>query len=93
MSKEHRTIPVVRQTAGAAKDCPLAPPEHASVHARTLHRACLIVGGVQQLAERLKVSETDVRCWLSGEEPPPEAVFIAAVEIVLLYAADAGKAS
>jgi hypothetical protein len=92
MSKEHRTIPVVRETAGAAKDCPLAPPEHASVYARTLHRACLIVGGIRQLAERLEVPEADVRRWLKGEDIPPEEVFVAAVEIVLLYAAEAGKA-
>jgi len=93
MSKENRTIPVVRQTASAAKDCPLAPPEHASVYARTLHRACLILGGVEQLAERLKVSVADIRRWLKGEEAPPEEVFVGAVEIILLYAAEAGKAS
>lgn len=93
MSKEHRTIPVVRQAAGAAKDCPLAPPEHASVYARTLHRACLILGGIRQLAERLKVPEVDIQRWLKGEEVPPEEIFVAAIEIVLLYAAEAGKAS
>src|SRR5438045_9597115 len=59
MSNERRTIPVVRQTASAAKDCPLAPPEHASVHARALHRACLILGGIRQLAERLEATEVD----------------------------------
>ena len=93
MSRERRTIPLVQKSAGAAKDCPLAPPEHASVHARTLHRACLIVGGVQQLAERLKVSELDVRRWLKGEERPPEDVFVAAIDIVLLYVAETGRAS
>src|SRR5687767_15457691 len=52
MARERRTIPVVRRPA-AAKDCPLAPPEQASVFARTLHRACLIVGGIEQLAQQL----------------------------------------
>jgi hypothetical protein len=84
---------VVGHSAGAAKDCPLAPPQHASVQARTLHRACLIIGGARELAERLEVPEEDIRRWLKGEESLPEKAFVAAIEIVLLYAAQAGKAS
>jgi hypothetical protein len=93
MSRERRTIPVVRQISAAAKDCPLAPPEHASVYARTLHRACLVLGGVEQLAKHLEVSEADLRQWLRGEGLPPEQAFLAAVEVVLLHAGGVGRAN
>jgi hypothetical protein len=90
MTREKRTIPVMRDLSAAARDCPLAPPEHASVYARTLHRACLILGGVGKLAEHLQVSVAELRGWMGGEEPPPEAVFMAAVEVLLLYTATQG---
>jgi hypothetical protein len=91
MARERRTIPVVRETA-AAKDCPLAPTEHASVFARTLHRACLVLGGIEQLAKHLDVSDRDLRQWLRGELMPPEPIFLAAVEVVLLHAGSGGRA-
>jgi hypothetical protein len=77
----------------AARDCPLAPPEHASVHSRTLHRACLIVGGIAQLAKHLEVAETELRYWMGGDLQPPEAVFLAAVEVLLLQVAKKGPAN
>ena len=70
----------------------MAPPEHASVFARTLHRACLIVGGIEQLAKQLDVADRDLREWVRGEQMPPEPIFLAAVEIVLLHADSAGRA-
>jgi len=81
----------MRDFSAAAKDCPLAPPEHASVYARALHRACLILGGIQQLAKRLEVTESDVQIWLAGEQEPPQRVFLEAVEIILLHAGGAGR--
>lgn len=93
MSRERRTIPLMRETSAAAKNCPLAPPEHASVYARTLHRACLVLGGIEQLAKHLEAAEVDLRRWLGGEVQPPERVFLAAVEIVLLHAGGAGRAN
>jgi len=93
MSRERRTIPLMRERSAAAKDCPLAPPAHASVYARTLHRACLVLGGVEQLAKHLEVTDADLRRWLGGEEQPPERVFLAAVEIVLLHAGGQGRAN
>lgn len=69
----------------------MAPPEHASVYARTLHRACLVLGGVQQLAKHLDVSEVDLSRWLRGEVEPPEPVFLAAVEIVVLHATGSSR--
>jgi hypothetical protein len=77
--------------SAAAKDCPLAPPEHASVYARALHRACLVLGGAAQLAKHLAVSDEELRQWMRGAEQPPEHAFLGAVEIVLLHAAGAGR--
>jgi hypothetical protein len=91
MARERRTIPLMRDLSAAARDCPLAPPGHASVQSRTLHRACLIVGGAEQLAKQLEISTPDIERWLRGEEPVPERVFLHAVEIVLLHAASAGR--
>jgi hypothetical protein len=90
MTEERRTIPLMRQSSAAAQDCPLAPPEHASVHSRTLHRACLILGGINQLAKHLGVPETDLRHWMAGSLKTPEAAFLAAVEVLLLHATGKG---
>lgn len=77
--------------SAAARDCPLAPPEHATVQSRTLHRACLVLGGVSALAKQLEVGEGDVERWLRGDWPIPERIFLQAVEIVLLHASGAGR--
>ena len=76
-----------------ARQCPSAPPAHSSVQARALHRACLIVGGLQVLAQRLDLPATLLERWMRGEAPPPEPVFHAAVEIILLHAAGTGQAN
>ncbi len=92
MTRERRTIPVMRETA-TAKDCPLAPPAHASVHSRALHRACLVLGGIEQLARHLDVQDEALRGWLRGDGEPPERVFLAAVEIILLHSGSGGRAN
>jgi len=75
----------------AAKiDCPAAPPSRQTTYARALHRACLILGGAPQLASHLGVSESSLRGWLEGRDDPPQMVFLAAVEIVLLHLDKAG---
>ncbi len=76
----------------AKAPCPTAPPSRETTQARTLHRACLILGGAPQLAAHLGVSETALQAWLEGREEPPQMVFLAAVEIVLLHI-DASGAS
>ena len=86
MARERRTIPMMRDLSAAARDCPLAPPEHAHIYSRALHRACLIVGGADKLAERLKVSAAELQPWLLAQEMPPEVAFLECVEIILLYA-------
>ncbi len=91
MPRERRTIPVVRDLSGVTRRCPLAPPEHASVYSRSLHRACLIVGGIDELAAQLNVPATAVHAWLLGKEVPPEPAFLQCVEIILLFASAGGN--
>ena len=86
MASARRTIPGMRDRSAAARDCPSAPPEHASVQSRTLHRACLALGGVSALAKQLEVGVADIERWLSADWPIPERIFLQAVEIVLLHA-------
>jgi hypothetical protein len=81
----------MKHASAAARDCPLAPPERATVYSRALHRACLVVGGLEPLARRLELAEAQLRGWIRGEEQPPERVFLAAVEIILLDAAGHGR--
>jgi transcriptional regulator with XRE-family HTH domain len=66
-----------------ADDCPVVPPPRITVHTRVLHRACQIVGGVDQLAARLGVSRTMLYRWLDGEDVPPSRVFLKAVDLIL----------
>jgi hypothetical protein len=79
--------------AAAAKiDCPLPPPARKSTHARALHRACVILGGLPLLAQHLGVPEASLQAWLEGREEPPQMVFLAAIEIVLLHLEQGGRA-
>ena len=66
-------------------DCPQPPESRRTTAARALHRACLILGGVAQLSRHLGVPEESVQDWLEGRDDPPQMVFLAAVEIVLLH--------
>ena len=70
----------------------MAPPSHSTVFARTLHRACEIVGGIASLAAHLQTPETDLQRWMEAIEEPPLDVFLAAVDVVLLHADSAGRA-
>jgi hypothetical protein len=79
-------------SASAKVDCPLPPVSRQTTYARTLHRACLILGGVAPLARHFGVSEAALRNWLEAREDPPQMVFLAAVEIILLHLDQAGAA-
>jgi hypothetical protein len=76
----------------AKADCPLPSPSRQTTYARTLHRACLVLGGVAQLAKHLGVSEGALRNWLEAREEPPQMVFLAAIEIILLHLDQASAA-
>lgn len=56
----------------------------AGLPALMLHEACEIAGGVAHLAELLAVPEDQLACWLEGDGTPPEDVYRACAEIVLL---------
>jgi hypothetical protein len=86
MTGQHSLFP------GAA-DCPIAPAARKSTSARALHRACLVLGGVQPLAGHLGVAEDRLVAWLQGTEEPPFEVFLAAVEVILLSLDAPGQAS
>jgi len=82
--------------ASAAKkveDCPMAPPARRTTYAKALHRACVVLGGASELAQRLDVPEISLRDWMEGREEPPEDVFLAAVELLLLYLEQPGRAN
>ena len=83
---------VMRPSTSAAVDCPVSRDSRASTYARALHRACVIVGGIAALAAQLRVAEPALRGWLDGSEEPPLSIFLAAVEILLLDADQAGRA-
>jgi hypothetical protein len=78
------------RVSAVTADCPAAPPSRQTTPARSLHRACLILGGLGPLANHLGVSEAALTAWLEGREDPPQMVFLAAVEIVLLHLDKAG---
>jgi hypothetical protein len=67
----------------AQDECPVAPAPRVTVYTRVLHRACQIVGGVEQLSVHLRVSTTLVYRWLEGDDVPPSQVFLIAVDLVL----------
>jgi hypothetical protein len=76
----------------ASIDCPSPPPSRETTYARTLHRACLILGGAEALARHFGVADASLRQWLEAREEPPQMVFLAAIEIILLYLDKAGEA-
>jgi hypothetical protein len=80
-------------TKSAAHGCPVAPAAYSTVQVRALHRACLILGGVEALARRLDVGAPLLEGWMRGDGEPPELLFREAVEIILLYASGAGRPS
>ena len=77
----------------SAPDCPIAPEARRSTYVRTLHRACVIIGGVPGLAAHLGLAEDDLVRWLQGTEEPPFEVFLGAVEVILLHLDAPGRAS
>jgi hypothetical protein len=52
------------------------------IYVRTLHDACLILGGEQKLAEHLGVEVRDIERWLAGIGRPPDTVFLRCVDLI-----------
>ena len=48
-----------------------------------LARAAAKLGGVESLAERLKISQRLLRYYITGAEPVPDVLFMGAVDVIL----------
>ena len=66
----------------------------ASVTARrVLARAAVLLGGVGLLAERFELTQRQLADHLTGAEPIPDALFLAAIDIVLEELPDSRNAA
>ena len=50
---------------------------------RVLARAAVLVGGVGFLAERLELTQRQLSDHLTGAEPIPDEIFLAAIDVLL----------
>jgi hypothetical protein len=66
-----------------ADNCPQAPAQLITVHTRVLHRACQVMGGIDRLADYLRVSHAMLLRWLEGDDVPPASVFLKAVDLIV----------
>jgi hypothetical protein len=76
----------VQGPASHPVDCPPLSKTKVTVYARTLHRACEVLGGLDALSRHLGVPTNALTRWIGGAEQPPLEVFLAAVDVVLLGA-------
>ena len=53
-----------------------------TVYMRTTRKALEAAGGIQQLAERLRLTLEEVHDWLIGRCVPPDQAFLEMLEIV-----------
>lgn len=61
--------------------CP-STSHNAHIYIKTLHTACLILGGEHKLAAYLGVSTREVEAWLNGRGYPPDSIFLRCVDLV-----------
>jgi hypothetical protein len=61
--------------------CP-STSQNAHIYIKTLHAACLILGGEHKLADYLGVTTEEVEAWLNGRGTPSDAVFLRCVDLV-----------
>lgn len=57
--------------------------EAATLYQQALWSALTIAGDEAHLARRLHVPLADLKAWLRGLEPPPQSVFLAAVDLIV----------
>jgi hypothetical protein len=50
---------------------------------RVLARAAVLLGGVSELGERVDLAQRRLADYLTGAEPIPDELFLAAIDIVL----------
>jgi hypothetical protein len=61
--------------------CP-STSKNSHIYIRTLHDACLILGGGHKLASYLGVPVERVEAWLNGRGTPSDSVFLRCVDLV-----------
>ena len=76
----------VQPPASTPSECPALSATRITVYARTLHRACEVLGGIEALSRHLDVPIPALTRWIGGVEDPPLNVFLKAVDVVLLGA-------
>lgn len=64
-----------------------------SVFVRTLHEACLALGGEHQLAAYLGVELELLNRWLEASERPPDEVFLRCVDLLQAAQERAGRSA
>jgi hypothetical protein len=79
-------ICAVQEPSANRDDCPPLSKSRVTVYARTLHRACHVLGSLDALSRHLNVPAPTLARWIGGAETPPLDVFLAAVDVVLLGA-------
>jgi DNA-binding transcriptional regulator YiaG len=67
--------------AGMEDLCP-STSKNSHIYIKTLHEACLVLGGEHKLAAYLGVSVQRVEAWLNGRGVPPDPVFLRCVDLV-----------
>jgi hypothetical protein len=63
--------------------CPQADAYSTTLYARTLHRACLKLGGLEALARHLSVPPKKLEDWLTGKTEAPLDIFLRAVDVIV----------
>jgi len=81
----------VQEPASIRAVCPPLSKSRVTVHARTLYRACELLGGLDALSRHLGVPAARIARWIGGIEEPPVEAFLAAVDIVLLGSEPGGN--
>lgn len=61
--------------------CP-SVSKNTHIYIKTLHQACLLLGGEHKLAKYLGVSAGEVEAWLNGRGQPTDEVFLRCVDLV-----------
>lgn len=56
------------------------------MYARTLHRACEVLGGLDALSHHIGAPAAAITRWIGGTEQPPLDMFLKAVDVLLLGA-------
>jgi hypothetical protein len=51
-------------------------------YTETLACAAATIGGTERLAQFLNVSSQRLKRWIAGEEPPPNQVFLDALDVI-----------